>query len=142
MPKKNKSPFEYIFYNKGLLIVLVMVVTITMTMFVAFFELRRSISESQHDLLEAFYIQRQEMLQLREDLAGIYKVAIESSSLDKTLNDLRSQLDIMRRDFSALHHDISALKSDVDDELTKLNATLEQIRVDLKTAKGEQPDKP
>lgn len=135
MSKEYKNPLERIFGDKGLLIVLVMIVTITMTMFVAFFELRRLESESQNDLMVAFSKQREEMQQIKEDLQAIYKVARESPQLEAMLYGLRSQLDIMRRDFSALN-------SDVDDELKKINETLEQIRVDLKTAKGEQPDKP
>ena len=135
MTEKYKSPLEYIFGNKGLLIVVVMVVTITTTMFIAFFELRRSVYESQYDLMTGFSRQREEMLQLRQDIQEIKQVTLEYSRLDKTLNDLRFQLDIMRRDLSALH-------SDVDDELTTLNATLKQISLDLKTSKEEQPDKP
>lgn len=128
-----RSPIERLFGDKGMMILVTVLAAVTMTATVTVFQLQKISAEIAEEQETALAVQKMLIVDIRDRLEVIREGGSQSIETDRALNDIRAQLDIIRRD--SVRSQAELIR--VADVLTKLIQSFEQQRVDLKLKEPE-----
>ena len=127
MAEKYKSPFEVLFGDKSWLIMATSISAVTMALFVTYFQIDRSSRDTTRYLEQTLQMQSIELSELKDELKRFHASEQMTNSHDEILADIKSQLDIIRRDIAKSVADSSRLQQ----QLGKLQSSVDEINVEI-----------